>query len=349
MIIDAHIHAFPYLGGASGYKDVATHMKVLQRQVSDSYGKIFITSHTDDKYKPLPDEDVNFRVGKYGKYCWTKHGEECWMQRLPIMVANMEWPPEHMLAYMDWVGVNKGVLQGGYMEKNAERKYIAELVKKWPNRLIGTFRIDYDINKNEEYREMELRKLKDGVKNLGMKGLYEVVPKGQKIDDEKFDPLWGEITSLDIPVWSTNLIRGARYPSEWKTDVSRMENVMKKFPDLNLIIGTSLVSTKRPKIFFNLLRLPTVTTEIGYVLAFENWNIWKENSEYPYPLHTKIVEAIYDEFGPEKMMWGSDMPFTFRTCTYRQCLDTVRLHCNFLSEEEKRLVIGGNAARVFKV
>lgn len=349
MIIDIHAHTFPCLRGACGYEDVATHMKALQKQVSNSYGKMFVTSHTDDKYKPLHDEDVDFRVGRYGRFYWTKHDEECWMQRLPVMVVDMAWPPEHMLTYLDWCGVNKAVLQGGYMERNAERTYIAELIKKWSDRFIGTFRIDYDINKSEDYREAELGKLKDSVESMGMKGLYEVGPRGQNVDDEKFDPLWEEVSKLKIPVWSTNIIRGLRYISKLKMDISRMQKVMQKFPDLRLIIGTSLVNTKRPKAFFNLLRLPTVTTEIGYVLAFENWNIWKEYSEYPYPIHTKIIEAIYNEVGPEKMMWGSDMPFTFRTCTYRQCLDAVRLHCNFLSEEEKQLVIGKNAAKVFKV
>jgi hypothetical protein len=43
------------------------------------------------------------------------------------------------------------------------------------------------------------------------------------------------------------------------------------------------------------------------------------------------------------------MPFIYRTCTHRQLLDLVRLHLDFLNEEEKRLVLAGNAARIFRI
>jgi len=50
----------------------------------------------------------------------------------------MEWTPEQMIAFMDEVGVDKGVIQSGYMEMNFERDYIAEVTAKWPDRFIGT-------------------------------------------------------------------------------------------------------------------------------------------------------------------------------------------------------------------
>jgi predicted TIM-barrel fold metal-dependent hydrolase len=85
------------------------------------------------------------------------------------------------------------------------------------------------------------------------------------------------------------------------------------------------------------------------VLAFEDGKQWGNNSKYPYPLHTKIIKAIYDEVGAERLLWGSDMPHIYRTCTYKQCLDLVRSHFNFLSEEEKQRVLGGTAAQLFGV
>ena len=49
-------------------------------------------------------------------------------------------------------------------------------------------------------------------------------------------------------------------------------------------------------------------------------------------------------------MWGSDMPYCGGSwCTYRQAVDYIRLHCDFLSREEKALVLDGNAARMFKL
>jgi len=95
------------------------------------------------------------------------------------------------------------------------------------------------------------------------------------------------------------------------------------------------------------LELPNAYFEVGYVLAYENWKFWKENYQYPYPLHTELIRMIYEKVGCKGFLWGSDMPNLYRTCTYQQCLDLVRLHFDFLNEEEKKSVLSGNALRVF--
>ena len=132
MIIDAHIHAFPHFGGASGYKDVKTHLMMHQNTIEKFWGRM-VTNTIDRKFIPQPEEDVGFRVGNYGRFNWIKHEKECWLQRFPSIMVEMEWPPEHMIAHMDAIGVDKGVLQAGYMEINYCRKYFSECIKKWPD------------------------------------------------------------------------------------------------------------------------------------------------------------------------------------------------------------------------
>ncbi len=43
------------------------------------------------------------------------------------------------------------------------------------------------------------------------------------------------------------------------------------------------------------------------------------------------------------------MPWAQRTCTYRQNLDLVRLHTDFMTEDDRKLVMGDNLARLFKI
>ena len=145
---------------------------------------------------------------------------------------------------------------------------------------------------------------------------------------------------------------------EYLDSLERIVRVLKKFPDLIGIIGhlggnirhsSNPNYTDTPSELFNFLKLPNAYFEVGYVLAYENWDIWKENYEYPYPLHTEVIKRVYEEVGAERLLFGSDMPNTYRTCTYQQCLDLVRLHFGFLSEEEKNLVLGGNAAKLFRI
>lgn len=355
MIIDVHAHVFPHHGSAAGYKDIVTHLMIQQDFIEKIWGRL-VSNPADEKYKPNPGEDVNFRVGKYGRYYWNKHGKECWIQRFPTIMGEMEWPPEQMIAFMDSVGVKKAVLQSGsYMEINYNREYFAEIVKKWPDRFIGTVTIDYDIEKSEEYRQKELEKLRDSVLRDGMRGVFQGYPREQKADDERFWPYWEKISKLGVPhfFWT-----GFMPKDKYLDSLERIVRVLRKFPDLIGIIGhlggnirhhSNTNFTDTPSELLDFLRLPNAYFEVGYVLAYENWEIWKENFEYPYPLHTEVVRRVYEEVGAERLLFGSDMPNTYRTCTYQQSLDLVRLHFDFLSEEEKNLVLGGNAAKIFRV
>jgi predicted TIM-barrel fold metal-dependent hydrolase len=354
MIIDVHAHVFPHHGGASGYKDAKTHLNTQQAFIEKVWGRM-VSNPSDERYKPDANEDVNFRVGKYGRYYWTKNGKECWLQRFPTIMAEMEWFPEQMIAFMDSAGVDKVVLQSGYMEINYCRDYFADCVKRWPGRFIGTVTIDYDIEKSEAYREGEIEKLRDAVYDKGARGVFQGYPREQPIDDDRFDPFLAEFARLGIPhiFWT-----GFQPKKEYLDSLGRIERAMRKFPGLIGIIGhlggnirplNDPNCTGTPNELMNLLRLPNVYFEVGYVLAYENWQTWKENYEYPYALHTEVIKRVYDEVGAERLLFGSDMPNTYRTCTYRQCIDLVRLHFNFLSEEEKNSVLGGNAAKIFNV
>jgi len=354
MIIDVHAHAFPHQGGTCGYEDTKTHVMMQQDFIAPLWGRL-VSSTLDEKYIPCPGEDVNFKVGKYGRYYWNKYGKECWIQRYPTMMVEMEWTPEQMIAFMDTERVDKAVLQAVYMKANYCRKYLADCVKRWPNRFIGTVTIDYDIEKSEEHRQGELKKLRDSVHNDGMQGVFQGYPREQKADDERFEPFWAEMANLKIPHF---FFIGFMPKQRYLESIEQIARVLKKFPDVNGIIGhlggnikppSDPDYTDTPSELLNLLKLPNVYFEVGYVLAYENWAVWKENYEYPYPLHTKLIKRIYDEVGAEKLLFGSDMPNTYRTCTYKQCLDLVRLHFDFLNEEGKSLVLGGNAVKLFRV
>ena len=59
-----------------------------------------------------------------------------------------------------------------------------------------------------------------------------------------------------------------------------------------------------------------------------------------------LVRQLYDTFGPNHLVWGSDMPNVLRFCTYRQSLDYLRRYCDFISAADMDLIVGGTAARL---
>ena len=67
--------------------------------------------------------------------------------------------------------------------------------------------------------------------------------------------------------------------------------------------------------------------------------------EYPYFNGLALLAGLVKGAGSERVMWGTDWPWTeLGRSTYKQNLTMVTSHANFLSGEEKRLILGANAA-----
>jgi predicted TIM-barrel fold metal-dependent hydrolase len=68
--------------------------------------------------------------------------------------------------------------------------------------------------------------------------------------------------------------------------------------------------------------------------------------DYPWPGVLAVLSKIFDAYGPGRLCWGSDFPASTRYCTFRQALEAVRTHCDFMSTEDMHLVLGGTLERL---
>ena len=89
---------------------------------------------------------------------------------------------------------------------------------------------------------------------------------------------------------------------------------------------------RRANVFFDLSALPAYSPDFD---------------EYPYAAARRYIKRAVDLIGAEKIMWGTDAPGLLTSGSYRQLLNYVRLHCDFLSEAELADVLGLNALRVY--
>ena len=46
------------------------------------------------------------------------------------------------------------------------------------------------------------------------------------------------------------------------------------------------------------------------------------------------------------MVWGSDFPVVKKSMTHLQALEAFRTHCDFVSEPDKRAILGGTLERL---
>lgn len=68
---------------------------------------------------------------------------------------------------------------------------------------------------------------------------------------------------------------------------------------------------------------------------------------YPCPQAMELVRRAGELMGAGKLLWGTDCPTTMCRYTYKQMKEIVELHTPFFSEEERRMVLYGNAMRLF--
>lgn len=66
--------------------------------------------------------------------------------------------------------------------------------------------------------------------------------------------------------------------------------------------------------------------------------------EFPYPYGQGVFRAIAGAFGAGRLYWGSDFPASRDDLTYRQAIEAVRSHADFLDETELSAVLGDNLA-----
>jgi L-fuconolactonase len=80
-------------------------------------------------------------------------------------------------------------------------------------------------------------------------------------------------------------------------------------------------------------RMPNVAVKVSSLPSFTA-------QPYPFPILHPYIRAIYDAFGPERMIWGSDV--TRLSSTYRENIRLFSEALDFLSEEDKARIFALN-------
>lgn len=68
--------------------------------------------------------------------------------------------------------------------------------------------------------------------------------------------------------------------------------------------------------------------------------------EYPFPAQLEIVRAFYETWGPGRMAWASDYPACTPHISYRQSLEVIREHADFIAPADLERVLGGTMQAV---
>ena len=156
-----------------------------------------------------------------------------------------------------------------------------------------------------------------------------------------FTLIGGRGSKLDERSWIDDYLDEQRILLEW----------MNQYPGLNVVVTHGLpwtVGLENGKINFpeeiwDIFKSPNCHLQL--VIPIQMGGMW----EYPWKEAAPIIKLAVERIGANRIIWGTDMPMVARFCTYKQALDQFRVHCNFLSDSERKDIIGGTAARVMNI
>src|SRR5438132_12907283 len=116
MIVDSHACIHPYLGAGAGFPNPPAfpskrdHLKYIQAGISGhpqpvrraSDGAIVPHRIWDPNDALITGyQEVNFRVGRYGRFEWTKDGVDYYKQYLPPSLRDTGYTADDLIAEMD--------------------------------------------------------------------------------------------------------------------------------------------------------------------------------------------------------------------------------------------------------
>ncbi|MBT3360187.1 MAG: amidohydrolase [Rhodospirillales bacterium] len=362
MIIDCHYHIFQPWTGPCRHPSQDIHKKYLQSMLTATNARVYRIGDGEpaetaalyhgegSSWEDL--NDVNFRVGRFGRLEFTVEDEDFAIQFMPVGMQNIEAPPEMAVAQMTYAGVDHCILQAGgaygiMSDDNAEAQKI------FPEKITGLMW----VHSPTAGEAQSLAEIDRAFHQLGLRGIHYDIEgytrQGYewRMDDQRLAPFWEKLEALGIVVCIE--IHGGPMPGEagYRFQMEGLANLARRYPGLRWHMSLGLpvhhywrdASWDMPAEIAAIHSHENVFTEVTLPI------FWGAKWDYPYPEGQAVIKGYRDKFGAERMLWGSDMPNVERYCTYKQSLDYILRYCDFLSAHEKDRFLGGNAAELYGI
>jgi L-fuconolactonase len=236
--------------------------------------------------------------------------------------------PEMLLDLMKANGVSRTVIiQVIYYRY--DNSYLAHVLKRYPRYFQGVCRVDPLDPAAPEHLS---RLTEEGFRGVRLSPSGDAA--GDWIRGPLMPPLWKRCEELKVPM--TILAPIGRMP-----DVGAL---IDRFPQLTLVIDHMAdCPVDRPAELEKLIALrrhPRTFVKISHT-----WSLSRQ--PYPYLDAQEHAKRLYQAYGPQRLMWGTDWPLVEQTASYARALSVVRDEMKFLNAEDKRWILGGTVESVW--
>ncbi len=372
MIIDSHVYCFEPADSPRGYKNSAEHLRWVQAAHATHHQPAFrigdrsrgasdvLAPHGHGDLSQLP--DLRFRINHpRGRVVWNYEGDEYTKHFYPPNLRGCEFTPFSLNCEMDYAGVDMALLHTDPM-LGRDSTYQMECYQRFPDRLRSMVPVDeWRIRDNVEAVIDELTKAvcEHGLHAIKFNSLtYMTSP--DPWDDGFYRPFWEAATSLNVPVFFTlgsgpEALTGRLSVSQqvegYLNELRILTSWMERYPDAvcslthgfpwRLFLEGGCITL--PESIWEPFQNPNLSLEVCFPVRLG------DVFDFPYRELWPTLESIIEHIGADHLLWGTDMPFQNRFCTYRQSRDWIEKYCTFITQDDLALIMGGTAARILGI
>ena len=241
---------------------------------------------------------------------------------------------EELLEDMDENGVDMTVLvQTSW--STWDNGYIADSAARWPNRFIGHGLIDPQDPGNAD--QVRYWMVERGLAGFRFHPMY--YPDEKVLTTTQNDALWETIAELDAVIQF-------QLTADFADQVAV---IAQRYPDLRLLLdhmGYPRIN-EPPESFQTIVDLAQFSNVHVKVSDVSN----RSQEGFPYSDVHPFIRRLHKGFGADRMLWDTGYPGHHRTKhnwpTLAEELRLIREGLDFFNEEEKALILGETAARVW--
>jgi predicted TIM-barrel fold metal-dependent hydrolase len=234
-----------------------------------------------------------------------------------------------LLELMAANGVEKTVLVQ-VIHYRWDNSYAVHAMKTYPDKFMAVGRINPEDPEAPDH-------LSHWVEEHGVHGVRlspATGPAGDWFTGPLMDPIFSRAEALGVPM----LIL---------TGVDRLPDlaaILERHGDLDVSIDHMASAppddSEKQQLLLDMARFPRV-----YVKISHTWS--NSKTTYPWADTHDLVKKVYQTFGGQRIMWGTDWPVCLSKATYAQTLSVVRDEMDFFAPEDREWVLGKTALQLW--
>ena len=241
--------------------------------------------------------------------------------------------PADLRGELDGIGLD-GCIAVQARQSNAETDFLLELAEQndWIQAVIGW------VDLRSERVAAELERIAGHPKLAGVRHIVQAEPDEQFVLREDFQRGIAALRLHDL-VYEV-LVFPNQLPAS--TELCR------RFPEQTFVLDhLAKPYARRGELqpwashIREMAALPNVTCKLSGLVTEAEWSKWTVESLTPY------VEVVFEAFGVDRILYGSDWPVCLVASEYRRWFETVGHWLEPLRPTERDAVLGGNAARIY--